>query len=401
MNYINSDKGCIGCTACYSICPRRAIVMGQDKDGFYVPFVDHDKCIECRSCIKICPLLEKLKSRKKDETISRYMFAKDVKERIKSCSGGVFYVLAKKVLAENGVVCGCIWTDRFVAEHVCTDKLEVIKKMRGSKYVQSNMKDCFTEIKNHILSGKKVLFSGTGCQTTALKKYIGKNGENLLICCAVICGGVPSPKIWDLYRKSIEDYKGSKLIHLDMRNKEHGWLMPEIYAEFANGDKLREVLLHQNLYGTNFGEGLFLNEECMECKFKLNNINADVLLSDDWGINRERLKESQNMGSSAVVSLTQGGEHILSDITDAFVVHAGDIDDIIASHHVLTQNHIKNPERKTFFEQVNSKNIIELLTLYKKRWDKRVAMPLYVKMLYKFKIYTPLYNLKWKLKNRK
>ncbi|MDO4321553.1 MAG: Coenzyme F420 hydrogenase/dehydrogenase, beta subunit C-terminal domain [Lachnospiraceae bacterium] len=400
MNSVNPENGCVGCSACYSICSQKAITMGADNYGFYIPVVDADKCIHCKRCVKVCPLLSNNIERDKDASISKYMFVKNIDQRSNSCSGGVFYALAEYILRQNGIVCGCIWDDTFVAKHVCTEQLETVKKMRGSKYVQSNMQNCFKEIRDYILSGRKVLFCGTGCQTTALKQYIGEKGNDLLVCCAVVCGGIPSPKIWEYYRNFLEKKESSKLKRVEMRDKKHGWLMPEIYVEFMNGKKIREVLLHENLYGVNFGEGLFINESCMKCNFKLNKVNADILLSDDWGINKNRLRDSRNKGSSAVIILTDKGKNILSQIDDKMISYEGNIDDIIDSHHVLTKNHIENKWRKEFFERVTAENIFDLLKYYKIKWEKRVKMPFYIKALYKIRVYSLLYNFKWRIFNK-
>lgn len=46
---------CCGCTACYAICPVDAIEMGEDKEGFLYPYIDHSKCIKCYRCVNVCP----------------------------------------------------------------------------------------------------------------------------------------------------------------------------------------------------------------------------------------------------------------------------------------------------------------------------------------------------------
>ena len=49
---------CCGCTACYAICPKNAISMQPDEEGFDYPVVDAEKCIECFACSKVCPIKE-------------------------------------------------------------------------------------------------------------------------------------------------------------------------------------------------------------------------------------------------------------------------------------------------------------------------------------------------------
>ena len=47
---------CCGCTACYAICPKDAIFMEEDEEGFEYPQIDESKCVCCYQCIKVCPI---------------------------------------------------------------------------------------------------------------------------------------------------------------------------------------------------------------------------------------------------------------------------------------------------------------------------------------------------------
>lgn len=397
-----AHNGCIGCTACYSACPQEAISMETDKYGFYMPTVDEGKCIHCDKCGKVCPLSNRKILRKLDDNLlSQYMFAKNMESRVKSCSGGVFYSLAEKIIQNGGIVCGCVWNSDFLAHHICTSDIEIVKKMRGSKYVQSRLENCFIQIKQYLSEGKTVLFGGTGCQTTALINYLGDiaNYKNL-ITCAVICGGVPSSLVWKKYKEQIEKNYNSKISSLEMRNKKNGWLMPEIEVIFENGKVIREVLYQENLYGTNFVTGLFINKECMECKFKLDSVDADIIIGDDWGIDKARLKKSRNKGSSAVIALTKQGEESLHDIEKFMIIEKGNIKDIINSHHVLTKNHEGNNDREEFFKRILNDNILDLLQENYDKWSNKVHMKQWTKSLYKLKIYTPIYNFLWKFSHK-
>lgn len=54
--FYERKEECCGCTACYAICPKRAIRMIEDEEGFEYPKVDEKKCICCYLCIEVCPL---------------------------------------------------------------------------------------------------------------------------------------------------------------------------------------------------------------------------------------------------------------------------------------------------------------------------------------------------------
>lgn len=51
----NSKEDCCGCAACYAVCPKNAISMTEDNEGFEYPYIDKDKCIGCHMCLKVCP----------------------------------------------------------------------------------------------------------------------------------------------------------------------------------------------------------------------------------------------------------------------------------------------------------------------------------------------------------
>lgn len=135
------DKFCYGCTACASICPVSAITLEQNNEGFIVPKVNEDKCIQCNACERICIFLNPLKS-KKDLKSSKFniMSLTNIKELLKSTSGGAFYAIAKHFIENEGYVCGCAWNKEMKAEHIIVNTLSDLEKLQGSKYVQSDIK---------------------------------------------------------------------------------------------------------------------------------------------------------------------------------------------------------------------------------------------------------------------
>ena len=157
MPTLCSHKECTGCATCFAVCPQHAISMEKDIYGFLYPKIDHNKCIECNLCEKKCPLLHKQEYKIPEKIIACYW--KDEKKRIESTSGGIGTLLAQEFIKNNGIIYGCAFTPPFNICHIRCTTIENILRLRGSKYVQSEIHETYTKInedlKEKILEGNK------------------------------------------------------------------------------------------------------------------------------------------------------------------------------------------------------------------------------------------------------
>ena len=174
MIEINDKVNCSGCTACYAVCPQSAIEMKLDEEGFKYPWVDKNRCVECGLCNSVCPILNKRKIR--GETTSGYIAQnKNDSIRLKSTSGAAVNAIAEYVISCGGVVFGCEFSDDRVCRHTMVTDISDLGKFQGSKYVQSEIGDTYSQAKQDLMQEKTVLFSGTPCQIAGLKKYLKKD----------------------------------------------------------------------------------------------------------------------------------------------------------------------------------------------------------------------------------
>ena len=129
---------------------------------------------------------------------------KDINSRMKSRSGGIFAAVSDKVLDAGGVVYGCALDENFDAYHCRATTKEERDLFRGSKYVQSDMKDAMKQAVSDLKDGKMVLFSGTPCQVAGMKAICPKEWEEHLLCMDIVCHGVPSSKVWNDYKQYMQ-----------------------------------------------------------------------------------------------------------------------------------------------------------------------------------------------------
>ncbi len=249
------------------------------------PEIDKSKCVNCGLCKAKCPVLSSLKSDNlKDKIPNAFTVkAKDLDLRLNSSSGGVFALLANYILKKGGVVCGAAMTmDCKSVKHIIIDNHEDLYKLRGSKYVQSNIDTVYKDLLPIIKSGKQVLFSGTPCQIDGLRHYLGKDYDNLLLV-EVICHGVPSPELLKKYINWQEYKSGAQIVKIDFRHKKCGWT---VFGNRLENSK-RKVLystLREDPYLLMFLRNYCLRPSCYNCHAKSFKPRADFTLGDFWGV---------------------------------------------------------------------------------------------------------------------
>ena len=231
---IKSKQECCGCQACFNICPKNAIEMIEDNEGFKYPSINKEKCIKCGLCEKVCPYVnEYSKKQILNESIAYGGWNLNEEIRRISSSGGIFTAIAKYIIEKNGVVCGAIFDENLNVVHDIVDNLNDLKKMNGAKYVQSDMRDNLKKIKKYLDNGRLVLFSGTPCQVSGLNSYLNKEYNNLYTC-DIVCHGVPSPKVFNKYKKELEKDNSSKISFINFRDKITGWKSYSFLVKFKN-----------------------------------------------------------------------------------------------------------------------------------------------------------------------
>lgn len=311
-------EDCCGCTACGSVCPQNAIEMIQDAHGFWYPSVNQEKCVNCGLCQKVCSFHEK---EKKDVRPTVYAaFNKSNEKRLSSSSGGIFIETAESIINKGGVVYGAKFDEAYNVYHSRETELCGLKALKGSKYVQSNIKNCFKMIQKDLNDYKTVLFVGVPCQVGGLKAYLGREYNNLYLI-DLACHGVASPKVWQIYIK--KRVKGRKIRSVSFRDKSRGWKNFSLQITYDTGKYL--VSQDRDQYMTLFLNKLILRESCFNCPYNSYNREGDITLADFWGIDVYKPHLDDNQGISAVLVNTQRGEKLFNQIKDNLIYEHSNI----------------------------------------------------------------------------
>jgi len=376
MIHIINKKDCCGCASCIQKCPTKCIIWSEDSEGFFYPKVDVEKCIECGLCEKVCPMIH---TRTPIAPIAVYgVKNKNDEERMSSSSGGVFLPLAREVINKGGVVFGAIYDKNWNVLLSYTDTLDGVYAMMGSKYVQAQTGKAYQDAEFFLKQNKEVLFTGTPCQIAGLRRFLGKDYENLLTV-DFACHGVPSPGVWQRYlgelgiklfankvsvekgMKSISPFKG-KISNIEFRNKTlNGW---KKYTFVVRGKTIDEngenvILLsdNQNSYMRGFLYDLYLRPSCHECRCKNGVNHSDITIGDLWGVNEIIPNFDDDKGTSLVFIFSSKGLNYFNKLP--MEIYACDYKSIVDRNGGFNEYTYPHPKRNAFFYAYNLEQPIE------------------------------------------
>lgn len=348
MIEIKDKKDCCGCHACVSICAKHCITMQADEEGFLYPIVDKDVCTDCGLCEKVCPVINQSEPRKPLKVYA----AKNKNEEIRcqSSSGGIFTLLAEKIISDGGVVFGARFDKDWNVIHSWTDTIEGIAAFRGSKYVQSTIGDTYRETKDFLKQGRKVLFSGTPCQIAGLKKYLRKEYDNLLTV-DVVCHGVPSPLVWRRYldetREQLRAQHGvgknsvpssmdelPVITGISFRDKTNGWKKYGFSLRYAASEAAENTVFPSaireekellqpftdNVFMKGFLANLYLRPSCYACAARSGKSGSDISLADYWGVKAFHPDFADDKGIGLLLINTLEGEKVYAKTSKSDVV---------------------------------------------------------------------------------
>lgn len=336
-----NENECTQCFTCVAVCPQNCITMVPSEAGFSKPAIDRNKCIECGLCMKSCH--QKGYSPYLQRAIPQNVYAswsKDNKIRQSSSSGGIFSVFASYILKREGVVFGASFVEGLHLRHVAVADVSELKKLRGSKYLQSDLSGCYEEVKGYLQLDKYVLFTGTPCQIAGLYAFLKKDYAKLYTC-DVICHGVPSQAAFDLYCEKI-NLSLSNCVDFEFRYLK-GWGFQLSYNDIS-------IPVSDCYYMNAFSKGYMFMESCYKCPYaKLERI-SDITMADFWGIGTKQLfRYSTSKGVSMLLVNTKKGKELLNNCSNELFLEERSVEEAVSGNFNLTHSSIRPEERNCYF----------------------------------------------------
>ena len=287
IDHICKVELCSGCGMCIQLCKHSAIKMISDIEGFLRPVVEPALCVDCGLCQKRCPANSPAFVNRNEPLKVFSGWSSDEEIRMASSSGGAFSEIAKYVISKNGVVFGVALDDKVQARHTYVEQEEDLCKLQGSKYVQSVIGNSYKEAEEFLRQGRLVLFSGTPCQIAGLYSYLHNDYENLLTI-DLICHGVPSPLVFEDYKKWIEDKIHEKVSYVKFRCKKSSWIF---YSMGINSHTVKNKITTYSYIGSYYADPYIraflrdniLRPSCYSCQYASTKRVADFTIADWWG----------------------------------------------------------------------------------------------------------------------
>lgn len=356
--YLDSGKksDCFGCEACAQVCPKAAIRITSDDDGFRYPSIDEHKCIHCTLCRRVCPAVSMLDAYEPLCVFGGYITDRSIREG--STSGGAFTAIVEAWSDNDTFIVGAEAVGLDVHHCAITGTAE-LARLRKSKYLQSVIGDTYCTVQKALQEQRRVVFSGTPCQVAALRSFLAKEDLTNLLLIEVVCEGVPSPNYIHKFAEWLGKRQNGRVLSIDYRYKDgRKWDFQVMQASLQNprgGTFKWKQDRWFNPFWSIWLQHLISRPSCYECPFAKRERVADVTLGDLWGVHLYCPElYGFNGGASVIFCNTAKGVAALEKAKPLLFGHHLDIEDAIRYQGPL-RGHIRgNPKREACLKDIRA-----------------------------------------------
>ena len=287
--------------------------------------------------------------------------AMDIDEVRSSSSGGIASVFARGFVRDGGIVFGAAFAPFPFVKHICVEDEATILRLKGSKYVESDIKVALKEAREQLDDGKKVLFIGLPCQIAALYGILGGDRENLFTV-DLICHGKSPQRLFLHWISVLEREVGGKIVDYWFRNKRGcDWNDRDTFTHYCKCADGRELKIPRKLnwYGRYFlGNSSFM-EGCYRCPYAKVPRIADITLGDFWGAEKNAaLAKFVKNGISLVSVQSAKGARLIESSCDIAEFVAVDVQFALTANTQLNHASKRPIYRNFIFKYVYGPDVI-------------------------------------------
>lgn len=372
MIRIDDKRKCTGCTACASLCPHDAIRMVADEEGFLYPQINENQCSDCGLCERVCPAQKPAAYH--PQQVRRGFLIQHSNSSIlfDSTSGGFFTPIAEWTFQQGGAVCAATFDHQFHVIHAFAEAGTDLHPFRGSKYVQSDLGNCFVRIREMLNAGRLVTFVGTTCQVYGLKAFLGKEYDQLYTV-DLVCHGVASPKLWDAYLQYQQKKYHSQITDVRFRSKLYGYQSSRMKIDFANGrtsaqDAMADLMLRS------FYSDIASRPSCYSCPFRVLERCSDFSIYDAYKAHQllPDMRCEDQKGHTNVIAHTERAVQLLNQLPNLRVTEVNVEKAIALNGKMVRQSAVPHPKRDEFYQNISpdsiAEHVQEYLPLSAKTW---------------------------------
>lgn len=339
---------CTSCGMCAAVCPKGAIQILLNPEGFYRPVVDEQTCVSCGRCLDVCYRCDQTVKEQHEYLAAYSAFDRDMAARMSASSGGAATLLLRQCIRDGYTVLGVAYDEKrgLAVSELITDEAQ-LEKLRGSKYMQSDTLDAFRYMVQH--RGKYAVI-GTPCQIYAVRRYCERyHLADRFLFIDLFCNGCPSMLVWQKYLGWLRRKTGWKAFDkIEFRSKARGW-HAHCYRLYSGARTYVTKPDNDPFYQLYQGKAV-LNPACYACRVRNSFHYADIRLGDFW----DKKYANDEAGVSAVVICSQRGADLFDRVAGQMEVRREDLREMLICQGFGTVRSFRPDERSRLMALLKS-----------------------------------------------
>ena len=351
---VKLGEKCSACGACADVCKKKCIELQKNIKGEFHPVIDLDECIHCGMCERVCPHLNVCSSNAPLKCFAAY--TDKARKRDDSASGGIARMLYENFLRMEGAyVVGVQFDTHYNPIFSITNDIEKIGLYQGSKYIQAEVGNLFSNIETLLKEQKKVLLIALPCQIEACKHFLSAKRIDVsqLFCVDILCHGVTPAQYWNEHLMWIKNKKKwEKILSVSFRsNKPLRNYHMFIEGQSSNGKmSIYDRISYEDYYFNGFLTGITLCETCYNCKYATERRVGDMTIGDFIGLGKDKPFEGNPINASMILLNNIKGEELFEKIKPEILYFERDFGEAVQSGLSLQSPGVRGEGRDVFLD---------------------------------------------------